>query len=643
MSISSANAVPAGYSAHESSQAFSIASPPSNTAVTKTADDIYDELTDVEYTVVERILDDLSEIGDLEKRVHEDRVHYFAKHGLGWSDISRYDCQIKKRILLCLIENPRTFFVLYNTQKGKSRIASLEIKSWCAVPDKKVVAFLIVDNDKTLADQTEDGLIKNIDSVAEIFLLSSGAKEKVTVDSIRTYVDAYAADKDGEYKMPVIVALNNDDQIKKVLKTMQHIKTKVEVRKSSLRYGVIFDEADKVYPLRRSKEYVIDGAVVSFKKLLVDSDSAVHRLGFVTATDGDLLENEEYEECANAYCYPVPDGDINYRAFHLPDAVVKHVPHKNQVSNDAYAESILQSNAEYFKTKITLKDGNQGYRKIIVNGGSKTASMEGFAKRRTSEGSYAITVNMHGVTVYRPGKINERRSARGVKFGELLFNLYIELGLHDKPLYIIGRRKVDRGLGFHWTPRDGSEGLVWTDMILGRIDDKNTAVQKAGRLAGIVAHCPQYPGKLTWWTDERTANSITRHNSIVDIANTKRAHTTLQAIKHAEEDVPVVKSDNFNVLPLLTFDTFEKAKEECRKYSYVPQVPKKDESGFAMCSTGRHGKHTFDEVVKFCNAGKRTSGMECTSLEVGQTRARMYACYKDDSLVYVVRRITRQV
>ena len=82
---------------------------------------------------------------------------------------------------------------------------------------------------------------------------------------------------------------------------------------------------------------------------------------------------------------------------------------------------------------------------------------------------------------------------------------------------------------------------MWTDMILGRIDDKNTAVQKAGRLAGIVAQCPQYPGQLTWWTDERTANSIMRHNLIVDSANTKRAHTTLQAVERAKVEVPEKK------------------------------------------------------------------------------------------------------
>lgn len=525
----------------------------------KTMDAVYDEIVNVEYDVFEKVLEELIEMGDLQKVLDddEDRTMYTTKRGLGWSDIVKYACPIKKQIILTLIDNPRAFFVLYNTQKGKSRIVASEIKSWSLVSDKKVVAFLIVDNDKTLADQTNEGLTDNVDSVAKRFLLSSGAKDKHKVDELRTYIDAYAADKDGEYKMPVIVALNNDDQIKKVLRIMEHIRFKVDTRGSPLRYGVVFDEADKVYPTRRSKEFAVDGIVLSFKKLLVENDVAVHRLGFVSATDGDLLENEEYEECANAYCYPVPPGDPNYRALHHEtDAIIKHIPHNRQDSNDTYAEKIIQSNKDYFSQKVLFKDGTEGYRKIIVNGGSKTTSMSDFATRRTLEGSYAITINMHGVTVYRPGKVNERRSAKGVKFNELLFNLYREFGLHDKPLYIIGRRKVDRGLGFHYAPRDGTEGLVWTDMILGRIDDKNIAVQKAGRLAGIVAQCPQYPMKLTWWTDERTGVSILRHNSIIDAVGEKRGHSVLQAVKRAEDEVKNTDEKKEDPNDSLLSDTF---------------------------------------------------------------------------------------
>jgi hypothetical protein len=497
---------------------------------TKGAEDMFEELGDVDADAYSNALDDLAEIGLLVKLVDtEDKVSYIAGDGLSWSNVATYSCPIKKRILLCLIDNPRTFFVLYNTQKGKSRIVTMEIKSW-AKSTTRVVAFLMVDNDKSLADQTTQGLLEDIRDVGEIFLLSSSAKA-VPVAQIQTYIDAYAADSFGEYKMPVIVALNNKDQVKKVLKLMDNIKARVENRASPLRYGIVFDEADKVYPPRREE----------FKPHLVDSDIAVHRIGFATATDGKLLDNEDYEECANAYNYPISLEDDDYRAFHHSEAIIKLTPHRRQDNNDAYAEQIIAANSAYFREKVQLKNGTMGYRKIIVNGGAKTESMSEFAKRRTADGGYAMTINMLGVTVYRPGQEYVRRSAKGCRLGTLLFTLYNELGLHDKPLFIIGRRKVDRGLGFHHAPRDGSDGLIWTDMILGRIEDKDTAVQKAGRLAGIVTQCPQCPTALTWWTDTQTKALILYHNTTVDHANTHRGDTILQAMTRAKASAEQLK------------------------------------------------------------------------------------------------------
>jgi hypothetical protein len=502
----------------------------SNSRIIRDADSIFEDMVDVSFDDYQQRLDELVDIGHLIREVDddEDRTYFRAREGLSWSDVEGYACSVKKQIVLCLIDNPRTFFVLYNTQKGKLRIAATEIRSWASVSDKKVVAFLLVDNDKTLADQTADGVFGVIDGVAKIFQLSSNSVDKL--DNIRAHIDAYAADNDGDYLMPVIVALNNSIQTKKVIALMNHIKTKVETRNSSLRYGVVFDEADKVYPPIRDQ----------FKPLLVTDVRPLHRLGFVTATEGDLMDMDDYPECANAYMYPVPLGDPNYRAIHTDDATVRIVPHLLKNNNDKYADDIVTKNKEYVEKPVTLRNRKTGFRKFIVNSGAKTASMEGFAKRRVENGYYAITVNMMGVNVYRPGFDKQRYSSKGVRFSVLLFHIYTELALHDKPLFIIGRRKVDRGLGFHHAPRDGTDGLIWTDMILGRIDDKNSGAQKAGRLGGNVAHCPQFPvDGLTWWTDERTSMSVCRHNNIVDGSNTRRGHSAIQAFTLAEGSVPV--------------------------------------------------------------------------------------------------------
>lgn len=503
----------------------------------------------------------LVELGHIRQGIYNERYVYRARDGLKWSDFVNIDNPLVKQILKTMIGNPKTFFVLYNTQKGKLRIAAHEINTWAQDPTYKPVAFVMVDNDKTLADQSESGIDKITSQTAKIFLLSSNSSTKM--DDMKIYIDAYAADKDGEYKMPVILFLANDKQTGKVVKLMTYIRRKAS-QSSPLRYGIVFDEADKVYPPFRNKKF--EG--VSLFDLI--KDEALYKMGFVTATEGKLLD-EEYEECANAHLYETFDTDdhIHYRALHHEESIVKTVKHPVSMDNNTYALKILSDNLSHFTTPVRGQ-----YRKTIVNSNASAEKMKDFARKSVDMGMNAMTFNMNGVRLYRTGKEVERFNVRGRKFNEVLFEIYKDFGLHDKPLIIIGRRKVDRGLGFHYAPRDGSEGLVWTDIVLGRIDDKATAVQKAGRGAGIIAQCPQYIGSVTYWTDEQTANTIKRHNQVVDKANTMRGCSVLQAVRHAEDLTPHVPTQCPYNISTDTFVTVEEAKAWAD--ANIPRTYKKD-------------------------------------------------------------------
>jgi hypothetical protein len=182
--------------------------------------------------------------------------------------------------------------------------------------------------------------------------------------------------------------------------------------------------------------------------------------------------------------------------------------------------------------------------------------MRDFAMKRVADECNAITINMFGIKVYRPGSEVKVCLFKGKKFNRALFDICIELDLGSRPLFIIGRRKVDRGVGFHYAPRDGSIGLVWTDMILGRITEKDTAVQKAGRLAGIIASCPQYSGQIHYWTDESTARAIREHNEKVDFANRQPGCSALQATERAKAEIariaaarPPIEVKTFRLYP----------------------------------------------------------------------------------------------
>jgi hypothetical protein len=266
-----------------------------------------------------------------------------------------------------------------------------------------------------------------------------------------------------------------------------------------------------------------------YSQFIVDNDEALHRIGFVSATEGDLLD-EDYPECANAYLYPVdPEyaNNPNYRAAHHPESEFRVEKMPVKMSNNVYAEKLIQENLEYFTSPV---EGTNYFRKIIINSNAKATDMTSMARFANSVGMNAMVFNMYGVKTYIPGAPVQTFRIKGKRFSNLLFEIYKTLNLENKPLIIIGRRKVDRGLGFHNAPPDGSEGLIWTDIILGRIEDTNTAVQKAGRLAGIIGHCPQYYRKCTYWTDERTQRDILRHNTKVDEANKETGCTALQAV-----------------------------------------------------------------------------------------------------------------
>jgi hypothetical protein len=535
-----------------------------NTKIQDNVEGLYDKVRGdnddfIDERAFERKVEELVELHYIETSIYDDSVLYSARPGLKWPDFVDIDDPVKKNILLLLIDNPTTFFVLLNTQKGKMRINALEVKKWSEDTTKRVVSFIVVANDSTLADQSAEGINNTIGALnVQLIRLSSHSKDNY--DSIKTIIDAYEFNDD--YKMPVIVLLANNKQIEKIIKLIQHIHNKIINRGSLLRYGIIWDEADQIYPQFRNKEFQIGPERVAIKNYIINNNVGLYRLGFTTASDGDLLD-EEYPECANAYLYPIiidPEDARNYRALHHPEAVTHRVQFTTKHTNNSYAKEVISNNLPYFKSTYALPSGEIYHKKIIINSNAKTSDMGEFANWCNGQGINALIFNGYGGASVKAriiGKPLKTFKTKGKKFNEVLFYIYKKLHLNDKPLVIIGRRKVDRGLGFHYCPRvndaitmDGPEGvlitnnregLIWTDMILGKIDDKNTAVQKGGRLAGIIGNSPQYPGEIHYWTDEHTEDLIRRHNTIVDTANTYTGCSVLQAVRHAQDATPIRK------------------------------------------------------------------------------------------------------
>ena len=158
----------------------------------ESSDYLYEQIEeDIEgdMTKYQTIISELCDVGFLEILLaDDDRIMYKAKTGLTWAKLVEISDPIKKKILLQLIENPQCFFVLFNTQKGKLRIMGKKLAEWSTYKDKRVVGYLVVDNDRTLSEQSVNGLfscfpVKNSDVEdpkerydVKIFELSSNNK-----------------------------------------------------------------------------------------------------------------------------------------------------------------------------------------------------------------------------------------------------------------------------------------------------------------------------------------------------------------------------------------------------------------------------------------------------------------------------------
>ena len=604
---------------------------------------------------------------------------YMIHEGINYKHCEKIADHVKRFISFELVENRSTFFIYQPTQFGKNSIISNELVKWARDSSKKVVAFLMFANDSPLSDQSCIGIAKifaehNIKN--RLFLLSSSGTSgtKITMDSIKDNINGYAADKtvegeEPEYGMPIICSLDNPTQRKKILSLIKYIHTKVVSKNSQLRYGMIWDEADKTYASARDVEYPIEGEVASFKKYIVEKDEALYRLGFASATEGNLIIDDNYPECANAYIYPViitPEIQANYRGLHHPESISHRVAFdKKKHNQNTYAMHVLETHSEHFQTPVILPSGESYFRKVIIHSKVQTKEMEAIAIWCNENNFNALVINGAGggrasIKVYKDGKLSRTYKLKvenaSRSLNERIYYIYKTQKMNDKPLVIVGMRKVDRGLSFHYCPREdkdviikgehgeittqNKDGIVFTDMILGYIENKDTAVQKAGRLAGVIGSSPQYTGSIHYWIDERTesvirlqlntvitANKLSRDNSSLTFKQTHRQAHNIHAaatpsirVNHETDESLYRAYPNEQVM--------RKVYKELYKKEY-PQTFKKNQEGFVECSIFAASKvQELCDVIKHIPTAIKSGG----GAKGGETVARkLFPCYKDTS------------
>jgi hypothetical protein len=617
--------------------------------------------------VVEKVI----VFGAITTEYHNDENLYTIQNSINYKHCENIKDPVKRFISFELVQNLSTFFILQPTQMGKNNIISEELVKWAKDMSKKVVAFIVFANDQPLSVQSCIGIEKvfakhNIK--IKIIMLSSD--KKITLESIKDNINGYAADKtdegeEPEYGMPIICSLDNPAQRKKTLSLIKYIHMKVTTKKSMLRYGMIWDEADKTYGSARNVEYSIDEELVSFKKYIVDKNDALYRLGFASATEGGLIIEDDFPECANAYIYPViitPDIKANYRSLNHPESISHIVPYlKKKHDPNTYAMHVLNTKQEHFHTPIVFPNGELYYRKVIINSKVQTKDMELLAIWCNENNFNSLVINGAGggrssIKVYKNGKLWRTYKLKfenvSKSLNERMYYIYKSQNMNDKPLVVIGCRKIDRGLSFHYCPRvdtkviirgeDGDiitqdkDGLVFTDEILGNIPNKETAVQKAGRLAGNIGNSPQYPGSIHYWSDERTEDIVRRQLNVVnttnEIAKQNNSLTFGQSIKKAQhihtQAPPNHETDDSLYRVYDSEEVMRIVYNKLHKKEY-PRTFKKNKEGFMECSIFSASKvQKLCDVIKHIPTAIKSGG----GAKGGETVSRkLFPCYKDTS------------
>ena len=592
-------------------------------------------------------------------------------------------CETQLSIVLQLIENNDTFFIFKNTQSGKSGIMIKELIKWYCEEKYAVVPFLVLTNYKDMATQTVDRIKKSFAEQGKhikIFELSSSGikkKEEIIIKEIKDACVLWAGDKINN-PMPIICLLDNDIQQKKMLEILKYIRDFVVNNRdhNKIRYGVIWDEADKTYARARNEKFTLkNGEEVSCKMFMVDNTEALYRLGFASATDGTLLSMDgdkvNYPECAGAVNYYDDSMEDNphYRAIHLPGAIIHNIKSTPKEKLNSFAERVLAENAEHFKTPEHLPTGEENQRKTLINGNVSVADMAKFATEHNKKGFYVIVYNSYGgagLKLYKKGCLFRNYNLKNYSVNERLFYIYKTQNLCDKPLIVIGGLKINRGITFHYCPckeetikgEDGDittknkEGLVFTDMISGDIGDDSTAVQKQGRPSGNIGDSPQYSGETHYWGVESTTEKVINHNKLMDMINKDMGMEAIldkknRILEECNAALPKRPKVNHRV-PANLFRVYKGDDEaDMRNVVYKLYGRKKNRkfqenaNGFLLSSITQNIKKK-GTIAELCYAIKEVPGTAGLKHKAAGKSAspRVWACYKDttdiSSLHFVV-------
>ncbi len=398
-------------------------------------------------------------------------------------------------------------FILMHTQRGKTAYTKQLVQHYIAL-DPTYLPFFVLDNNTALAVQTQQAL-EDLGTCLALHSLGNTNEREII-----THINLHSHDH-----TMLIMCLDNTHQIPRMARIMQHAKN------IGYKPLLVVDEADKTYPHCRPALY-----------------SLTDRWIFVSATIGSL---KQYPECIAAIIKHAPIPSPVWNAEEAGGS--REVPSRNRrfltdpyrgiLSNgsvtseygtDGYKEDsalqCIRDNRNYFFSQVTCADGVTRYRKVLIHGSSIPRMVE-LAKTLASDGWGVVCVFGVGTFAVKDGEITGGVKNRKISVNQSIAALVQQYQLDtDRPLAVIGNRKMDRGITYH----NFNDGIIFTDCLLGHVKNTDTAVQKAGRLAGNIASLPQFHNALNWFANANTLQRILEQcHFILNATSNKPLSTSL--------------------------------------------------------------------------------------------------------------------
>lgn len=507
------------------------------------------------------------------------------------------DCENKIIELMKRDKNDVYYSIMLECQKTKTfqminhifKILGINLfsKEVLCPSDNKKIFFLVSQNMQDLTSQNCERILNDLGEYLQIFVFTSQYEKKnknksiifnAKIDEVFSYISHYLNKDTDSCKIPMVIFLANPSQLTKMNNLLEFVEIRNnQLSEESFQSYIFFDEADQTYPLARQilLNSIFNNYVYETFKVIRPLNS-INKVYWISATQEEMVL--AYPECAisKQAFIQFQNGVIENHYSILDESAIIHsqVQSKDMEHNN-YLLQIVENNRSHFFDKMS----NNKYRKIIGMTNVDNNKQKALARTLNSMGANVILLNQSGLFLYKvnnelsesidSNELSESIDSKeevletdlyAIKLDDLLIKsrnaliakvyneIYVEL--QNAPLFILGNRKVDRGLTFHYAPiSEDSYSFILTDLIMGRIPNWKRAVQAIGRGNGVIKHHRDFIGTIDYWVDPITIENVKRHCKMMNdplLISCDPSFSVSEIVQILNEKYPDITKENVN-------------------------------------------------------------------------------------------------